>query len=213
MIGDLVNVYMIAYLEAGKDYYINIAYVDVYQEGTISFRIDRLGDEGSYRFSLASLPYYDNIFDDNGNSITLSGGIPIVLGDDGYWHEKRDDGRIGSIIYADFSSPTCIFTQSLSRLIESGAFDDAGDTVDVLRTYFEKIIKVGDQIQVVNADGTGYETIIVEEGNPMVGCVAVDEQLAEALQMLMDRYVIEGVEYSWAKLCYYHQYFCAATPF
>ena len=38
------------------------------------------------------------------------------------------------------------------------------------------------------------------------GCVAVTEELAEALQLLMDKFTFEGVEHSWTKLCYYYNY-------
>ena len=287
--GDLSNAYIIAYFEAGKDYYINIAYGDVYQEGTISFRIERLGDAGSYRFSLASPSYHTALEDINGNlTETISGGIPLVLGSDGYWHEKRDDGRIGSVLYADFTGLTTIFQdkpiysekENVVDMIDAGAFnfalsfedqyvlnslakynndkdacrealraelgvaydaiyDDIGfegasgsvvgyaveevlagkyhgtgkDMTEVIKSYISKIIKVGDTVSVVNEDGTAMTTMVVEEGNPMIGCVAVDAQLAEVLQMLMDKYVFAGVKNSWAKLCYYHQYFNEATPY
>jgi len=38
------------------------------------------------------------------------------------------------------------------------------------------------------------------------GCVAVDERLAEILQMLVDKYSFAGVENSWLKMCYYYRY-------
>ena len=34
----------------------------------------------------------------------------------------------------------------------------------------------------------------------------VDEQLAEILTMLMDKYTFENVENSWLKVCYYYDY-------
>jgi hypothetical protein len=36
--------------------------------------------------------------------------------------------------------------------------------------------------------------------------VAVDVRLAELLQTLMDKYTFAGVDYSWAKVCYYYQH-------
>lgn len=39
-----------------------------------------------------------------------------------------------------------------------------------------------------------------------VGCVEVDEELAEILQKLMDKYTFENVDHSWTKLCYYYDY-------
>ena len=35
---------------------------------------------------------------------------------------------------------------------------------------------------------------------------AVDEALAALLQALMDKYTFNGVDFSWAKLCYYYQH-------
>ena len=39
-----------------------------------------------------------------------------------------------------------------------------------------------------------------------VGCVVVDERLAEILQLLMDKYTFEDVDHAWTKLCYYYDY-------
>ena len=36
--------------------------------------------------------------------------------------------------------------------------------------------------------------------------VVVTEELAEILQMLMDKYTFENVDHSWTKLCYYYDY-------
>lgn len=38
------------------------------------------------------------------------------------------------------------------------------------------------------------------------GCVVVDEQLAEILQKLMDKFTFEDVENAWTKLCYYYDH-------
>ncbi|MBP3401656.1 MAG: redoxin domain-containing protein [Clostridia bacterium] len=287
MTGDISNTYMMAYLEAGEDYYINIAYGDVYQEGTIYFRVERLGGEGVYRFSLASPSFHTFLENTQGElTETVSGGIPLELVD-GYWREKRTDGRLGSILYVDFTGLTTIFQSKpiysadpkVNDLIDGGAFnftyseedlyvlntlnkfggdvekcrealreelgdaynavyydsyDDGtpylvtgyavdevlagqyhgagGDKTDFVLSYVDKIIKAGDEISFVNDDGTGTTTMIVEEDSPMIGCVAVDAELAEVLQMLMDKYVFAGVKNSWAKLCYYHQFFNEVTP-
>ena len=324
---DMSNVYMIAYLEAGVDYYIDIAYGDVYQEGTISFRVERLGGEGVYRFALASPGFFTALQDDQGGlTETVSGGIALELGADGIWREKRTDDREGSIVYADFTRPTGIFSQSITELIAKNAFNLAtnendeyalallksnqaynfyldlylkdlwgsdytakydeykvsevldgvyhgevgengsaeksendlfildlrdsmatndqynnaenidkflrsywGDTyqenMDIYKIdevlagnyhgsgedYTEEISKYLDKVIVAGYNELLGETIL--EGDERIGCVVVDAELAELLQILMDKYTFEGVEYSWAKLCYYHQYFCSATPF
>lgn len=38
------------------------------------------------------------------------------------------------------------------------------------------------------------------------GCVPVTEELAEILQLLMDKYTFQNVDHSWTKLCYYYDY-------
>lgn len=60
------------------------------------------------------------------------------------------------------------------------------DYTDVMRQYEKKIISSG--------------------ASELRGCVVVDEQLAEILQMLMDKYTFQGVETSWRKMCYYYEY-------
>ncbi|MBQ8302513.1 MAG: TlpA family protein disulfide reductase [Clostridia bacterium] len=210
------NCYMIAYLEAGKDYYIDIAYYDVYGEGTIKYRVERLGDEGYYRFSLASPGFFTALESVTGElTETIAGGIDVVLGDDGIWREKRNDGRVGSILYADFTMTTPIFTvNTLGGMIDRGAFNFTrdedgessnlgGDCTEQARKIYESRIQVGYNEQLGE---------YIEEGDERIGCVIVTEEVAELLQKLMDKYTFKGVENSWTKLCYYHQYFCAETP-
>ena len=278
---DTTNCRMIAYLEAGTDYYINIAFYDVYQFGTIDFRVDRLGDAGVYRFSLASpgfFTYHENV-SGSVNKI-VSGGIDVVLGEDGIWREARYDGNgalVGSIIYADFTFDTNIFGKNkpiysdkagIVDLIESGAFnfrysendlyvlntlaknngdvektkadllaelgselygdyyvDELGNTnegfaVDAVlsETYHgilgaEAVYDYSDRIREIAENDiikAGYNETLKEtilEGDARIGCVIVTEELANILQLLMDKYTFRGVENSWAKLCYYHEYF------
>ena len=322
------NCYMMAYLEAGETYYIDIAYYDVYQTGTINFRVERVGGEGYHRFTAAAPGYFVGDMDN-----MYVGGIEVELGSDGYWREKRTDGREGSLIYVDFTQTTSIFTsQSMLVLIESGAFDfrfdendqylkvlrasndacevylteylkdlwgaeyeakcleynvegvfagkytgpedsngkktptekeqqiinwrtemltntqyntdanfksflrtywgsdyeeqsgiyqlddflngvyhgSGNDLTAEIRTYIDKIIKAGDTITIVNAAGQ-RETVVVQEGDPMIGTVAVDARLAEILQLLMNKYTFK-VDNSWTKICYYRHYFCSSTP-
>ena len=59
------------------------------------------------------------------------------------------------------------------------------DYTEIMRQYEQKIIKSG--------------------AAELRGCVPVDEQLAEILQMVMDKYTFEGVETSWRKMCYYYE--------
>ena len=96
---------------------------------------------------------------------------------------------------------------------------DQEKTVEYLRTYWGadfdtyydlfKVEEVFDGIY----HGTGkdytdviraYEKQIIKSGE-LRGCVVVDEQLAEILQLLMDKYTFQGVETSWRKMCYYYE--------
>ena len=257
MTSDQSNCYMMAYLTAGKDYYINVAYSDLYAVGTIGFRIERLGGAGYYRLSLASPGYFTALENTSGElTKTVAGGIDVEIGSDGYWREKRTDGVAGSLLYADFSNITPIFTrQSIEQMIELGAFDftrteedqyilnylalndnDAEKCDEYLRkmwgdSYAEyaEIYKVQDVYAgIYHGEGEDFTALAksfaakklkvgdlngdVKAGDARIGCVVVTDELAELLQVLMDKYTFEGVENSWIKLCYYSQYFCEATP-
>lgn len=211
---DYNNCYMIAYLEAGRDYYIDIAYYDVYAEGTINYRVERLGGEGVYRFSVASPAYFTALESVTGElTETIAGGIDVELGSDGIWREKRTDGRQGSILYADFTMTTGIFTSdTLANMIDKGAFDfsrdeDGGAVAG--KDCTELARKIYDNRIVEGYNSTLKETIKADDER--IGCVIVTDEVAELLQQLMDKYTFK-VENSWTKLCYYHQYFCAETP-
>jgi lipid A disaccharide synthetase len=119
-------------------------------------------------------------------------------------------------------------TQSIIRHAEAGVINSGTASLETALfgtpqvvgyiinplTYWlaKKIIKVGDTITTVSADGKTIIEEVIAEGDARIGCVAVDAELANILQQLMDKYTFEGVENSWLKLCYYEQYFCAATP-
>ena len=69
------------------------------------------------------------------------------------------------------------------------------DYTDEFAQYVDKMI------QAEFDQATGNVT------NPeLVGCVIVDKELAEILQILMDKFTFQGVTNSWTKLCYYYLY-------
>ena len=235
------NVSMVYYMEAGKDYFIDIAFWDVYETGYIAFDLEFLGETYDM-FRLASPGVFTYI---EGTEVIISGGIEVELGEDGiYYHVKTDkDGNKvrGSKLYADFTMLTPIFSTSLSKMIEMGAFNFAlneydqeimtylknhNNDVDATREYLKQMwgtdydtyaeaYKLEEIFQGIY-HGTGedktaeisafLDQIIDAEGKPEDGCVVVTAELAELLQMLMDKFTFEGVEYSWCKLCYYYDY-------
>ena len=127
---DTVNVSMVVYFEAGKTYYIDIAYYDIYAEGTFTFTVNYVAE--SYKhFHLASPGYFTYHESTSGQiNETVAGGINVALGNDGYYHELRDDGTLGSIVYADFSTSTGLFTQSILKMISMDGFNFSLDETD-----------------------------------------------------------------------------------
>ncbi len=129
LFADENNVSMVVYMEAGKNYYIDICYYDVYGMGTIQYDVTFLG-ETYKQFTIASPGFFtfpDG--DDAGGALgdlaeILAGGVEVILGKDGYYHEKLADGSEGSVLYADFTNTTAIFSSdSIQTLIDKGAFD------------------------------------------------------------------------------------------
>ena len=127
---DTTNVTMIQYLEAGKTYFIDIAYYDIYAAGTFTFTLQYLGE--SYKhFHLASPGYFTYTESTTGQlNETVAGGIDVALGDDGFYHEKLADGSLGSIVYADFTIATGLFSHSIEDMIALGGFDFSRNEYD-----------------------------------------------------------------------------------
>lgn len=124
------NLSMVVYFEAGRDYYIDIAFYDVYQVGGFTFTVEFLG--ASYdHFTVCSPGYFTfpdgEIVEDGVSDLAeiLSGGIELALGEDGYYHELLSDGTLGSVVYADFVGLTAIFSHSIESMIDRGAFNFA----------------------------------------------------------------------------------------
>lgn len=239
---DELNVSMVAYLEAGKAYYIDIAFYDVYQVGGFNFSVEFLGSTYDY-FRLASpgyFTYYESEDDEIIND-TIAGGIEVILGDDGYYHHLKEDGSLGSVLYADFTNVTPLFnTDTVEEMIEKGVFNFrysakdlevlellakyGDDTVEQLKSIKEqwgesfdayaeeyKLYEVMDGIY--HGKCEDYTDVMKDylkrsaSSDPQLdGCVKVDKQLADILQLLVDTYSFSGVENSWRKLCYYYDY-------
>ena len=241
MFTDLGNVSMVYYMEAGTPYYIDIAYWDVYGVGVVPFTVEFLGE--SYEYFRSCAPGYFTYYEDEDENVTseiVGLGIDVALGEDGLYHELRADGTLGSVIYADFSSLSSVFSHSLVEMIEMNAFNFKYTEDDLLiMTYMqrypdnteEKLRELwGESFDAYAEEyklaevlagkyhGTGEDMtdlarayaekmIEVNEETPELrGCVAVDAELADLLQKLMDKYTFAGVENSWVKVCFYYQH-------
>ncbi len=234
LLNDGNNLRMYAYFEAGNTYYIDIAYDDLYKFDSFGFKIEYLGEDYSLFRSVSPGAPFTYALDADGNvtNLLIAGGVKVKLNEeDGYYYNLLPDGTMGaSRIYVDFTMFTSIFSyNSLAQMIDQGAFNFAMSesdhyaefTDDELRAMwgvdFEanfELFKVaearagiyhGNGVDMTDKIKEYYANIIVgdlEKG----GCVEVNEELAEILQKLMDKYTFKDVENSWVKLCYYYEY-------
>lgn len=75
---DFVNTSLVAYMEAGKDYYIDIAYYDVYATGTFTFDIKYVGENFGYFIQASSGPItYVEGLDGSMGKLVATGITPV----------------------------------------------------------------------------------------------------------------------------------------
>ena len=262
---DVLNCYMYYYMEAGQDYYIDIAFWDIYEVGTIPYDIEYVAKSYDL-FRLASPGFFTYDTNATGEHMydIIAGGIDVVLGEDGIYYEDLGDGQKGSKLYCDFTGISGIFSDAIATvqaydedgkplyddngdpvmrkgLIDKGGFDFSktendqyvltilekynGDTQkaeEYLRTFWGEDFEANAeayQLEDVFAGkyhgrGEDYTDEISAYLKKMIkigpkerrGCVVVTEELAQLLQLLMDKFTFGGVENSWTKLCYYYDY-------
>ena len=130
---DTTNVSLVAYMEAGKEYFIDIAYYDVYEVGTFTFDITWVGNSFGHfiQASPGPITYIESA--DGGMGQLIAGGIDVDFKTvDGveyaYQVLARDENgnvtKWGEMIYADFYYPTTLFqSQSVEALIKANAFN------------------------------------------------------------------------------------------
>lgn len=245
---DPVNVSMVMYMEADKAYYIDIAYWDTSRiSGTFTFDIKYEGEKLDHFVMAAPGPatYYesgDGVID---TEHAVTGGIKVKLGDDGYYHHLKEDGTLGSIVYADFVGFTEIFERtSLKDMIEKtdsfnfsisdedqwvmdfleifkkdgvsyteGFKIEWGDEYDYYMEYYqvEDVVKgiyhgAGKDYTEAAKKYIGKIIGASKDAPELQGCVAVTAELAEILQMLLDKFWFKGVEDGWIEFCYYYNY-------
>ncbi len=141
------DITMTFYMEAGKAYYIGIAYWDPYTVGVIPYSITYEG--ASYQsFIMCSPGAFTYNSDATGDNIyeIIHGGIDAVLNPaDGLYHHdmgKDEAGNqiYGSVIYADFSGYSIIDhpIAGVGGLIDLGAFDFSKSEDDMVVLQYMK---------------------------------------------------------------------------
>ncbi len=240
------EVSMLYYMEAGTPYYIDIAFWDTYEVGTITYDIEYVGSTYT-AFTLASPGYFTYDSDATGSAMyyIITGGIDVVLGSDGIYYEDLGNGKKGSKLYCDFTGITGVFSNPITTnsgvtgMIDMGGFDFSktendmyilaimeanNNDVDATDEYLQELWgedyeAYAEEYQlddvyagIYHGDGEDYTDEIKKYTSQMIsggdadGCVVVTKELAEILQLLMDKYTFENVDNSWTKLCYYYDY-------
>ncbi len=122
MYSDDNDVSMLYYMEAGTPYYIDIAYWDIYQVGTIGYDIEFVGATHDL-FRLCAPGYFTYDTNATGDAMyhLISGGINVVLGEDGVYYEdlgvdENGKQQYGGKIYADFTGVTAIFGSPIATV-------------------------------------------------------------------------------------------------
>ncbi len=119
------EVSMVFYMEAGKPYYIDIAFWDPYEVGQINYDIEYMGSSVDF-FRRCSQSYFTYDSNATGDAMyyLIHGGIDVVLGDDGIYYQDLGDGQKGGKIYCDFTGVTTLFSQPVAS---SQAYDEDGN--------------------------------------------------------------------------------------
>ena len=119
---DNVNVSMVYYMEAGKSYYIDIAFWDIYEVGTIHYTIEYVAPNLDL-FRTASPGYFTYDTNATGEHMydLIAGGIDVMLGEDGMYYEKlgidKDGNPVaGSLLYCDFTGITGVFSNPIATV-------------------------------------------------------------------------------------------------
>ncbi len=143
---DIGEISMVYYMEAGKPYYINIAFCDPGQLGDVYYDIEYVGSSYQYFISCSPGAYsYDTDATGTAMNYTIAPGIDVVLGEDGIYYHDLGDGKKGSKIYLDLVNSTpAIPNGSLSTVgdfkgvIDRGQFDFSKTEEDEIVLEFLK---------------------------------------------------------------------------
>ena len=160
LVRDNLNTSIAAYMDAGKEYFIDIAYYSNDDTGKFTFDVKWVGETYDYfiQASPGPITYYESI--NGGMGQLLAAGIDVEFKFDGdveyaYHVLERDaDGNVtewGSKIYADFYYPTTLFqTQSIVTLNNANAFNYTITETDREALIYLDSIRVNGKNSLIN---------------------------------------------------------------
>lgn len=133
---DGLNVSMVYYMEAGTAYYIDIAFWDIYETGWIYYDIEYVAPTYDL-LRLASPNYYTYDTNATGDQMyqIITGGIKVILGEDGYYYQDLglDENGVqqyGSLLYADFTGITGVFSHAIAS---TPIYGQDGNLIDEIK--------------------------------------------------------------------------------
>ncbi len=182
---DYGNISMVYYMEAGKEYFIDICLYDIFAVGTIPYEIEFVGAEFDL-FRLASLAYFEPALLPDGNIDSgnlVSGGIDVVLGKDGYMYEVRGTDAngepiLGSKLYVDFVASSGLINLPF---MDYEAIDESGNKVTrpglISLGAFNYIYSAEDVelLQIIEKIGTDDRAAVEAELKKTLGEASYDE--------------------------------------
>ncbi len=122
MFSDSENVSMVVYMEKGRTYYIDICFWDMYETGYIYYDIEYIGATHDL-FTACAPGYFTYDTNATGDAMyyLITGGIDVVLGEDGKYYEDlgldaNGNQRYGSLIYVDFTGITSVFSTPVATV-------------------------------------------------------------------------------------------------
>ena len=129
---DYNNISLAAYMEAGKEYYIDVAYYDTYETGTFTFDVAWVSETFGHFIQASNGPItYIESTDGSMGQLIAAGIEYTFVEEDGVeyayqvrGYDKNGNPILGEKIYVDFYYPTTLFqSQSIMALIKANAFN------------------------------------------------------------------------------------------
>lgn len=193
------NFRMYNYLEAGKTYYIMVAFHIVEDLGTLDFRIDYIG-ENHYYLSTVTAGFYTL---DTNNKLMLPVYADVAYNeDDDVFYDRKSDRPI----YCDMTQTSRMFNlYSVEKLVSDenngapkGAFNLTGRKL----TLNGKVYEGKDY----TAKMREYVEKSKQQTGELYGMVEVDFELQIILRMFYDKTVGTDTDDEWLKACWYYVY-------